>query len=556
MHGVPAHDSNHPQFSTPMTDRLIIFDTTLRDGEQAPGGAMTLPQKLAIAHHLARLGVDVIEAGFPVSSSAAFDAVRQIADEVQGPTICALARAADADVTAAGEALSSAKDLAKTRIHTFIATSDIHIDAKFGDPKYGATLEEKRANVIQRAVAAVTRARTYTPDVEFSAEDAGRTDLGYLCEVVQAVIEAGATTINLPDTTGYCTPGEVEALFRAVIDCCGTTAPDGSDVVYSTHCHDDLGLAAANSLAALVGGARQVECTINGIGERAGNAALEEVVMALHVRKEQFGIEHSIETKELAAISNRVALATGFGVSPNKAIVGKNAFAHEAGIHQHGVLQRRDTYEIMRAEDVGQVAEQIRLGRHSGKHGFFSRLDKLGLATDEGRRAPLYAAFKELADQKKEIYDEDLIHLFYETTQRGAPQFFKLIEMVLHVKSGEEPSVSIRLRHEKTGHMAQEWATGDGPVDALYRAIDHATGSAHELTSYQIESVTEGADALGEVTVTVSRGGTTFRGIARHHDVLQASAYAYVEALNRLEAHHHDAENVAFVGDGIMSSFQ
>jgi 2-isopropylmalate synthase len=536
--------------------RIIFFDTTLRDGEQAPGGAMTLPQKIAIAQHLARLGVDVIEAGFPVSSAAAFEAVERIAAEVEGPTICALARASDADITAAGEALASAPDASRTRIHTFIATSDIHIDAKFSGAKYGATLEEKRRGVIERAVAAVKRARTYTADVEFSAEDAGRTDLGYLCEVVAAVIEAGATTINLPDTTGYCTPSEVEALFQAVIDCCGTQAPDGSEVVYSTHCHDDLGLAAANSLGAVLGGARQIECTVNGIGERAGNAALEEVVMALQVRRDRFpGVEHGLDTRELASISRRVALATGFGVSPNKAIVGANAFAHEAGIHQHGVLQRRDTYEIMRAEDVGQEAEQIRLGRHSGKHGFFARIERLGLAVEEGRRGALYQTFKDLADQKKEVYDEDLIHLFYETMQRGSSTFFALERIDAQTHSGSDPTATVRLRHERTGRVVEETATGDGPVDALYRAIDHATGSSHEMTRFEIRAASKGADALAEVTVEVTRGGLTFRGLANHPDTLHASAQAYLDALNRLEAHHHDAENVAFVGDGIMSSF-
>ena len=350
-----------------MTDTVTIFDTTLRDGEQAPGASMTIHEKVRIARQLVTLNADVIEAGFPISSPAQFEAVASIVRDIQGPVICALARALEDDVHAAGKSLAGG---ARTRIHTFIATSDIHIDAKFGGDRYGATLAEKRQSVVRLAREAVQLARTYTEDIEFSAEDAGRTDHGFLCEVIAAAIEEGATTVNIPDTTGYCTPSEYARMFEAVRE----GVPSAEQVVLSAHCHDDLGLAVANSIAAVCAGARQIECTINGIGERAGNAALEEVVMALRVRAEQFGVDTNIVAERLTETSRMVSVATGFPVPPNKAIVGRNAFSHEAGIHQHGVLKRRDTYEIMRAEDVGQTSEQIRLGRHSGRHGFFSRL--------------------------------------------------------------------------------------------------------------------------------------------------------------------------------------
>jgi 2-isopropylmalate synthase len=363
----------------PTNDQIIIFDTTLRDGEQAPGAAMTLDEKIQIARQLAALKVDIIEAGFPISSPGQAEAVRRIAGEIEGPVICGLARATDEDVRAAGDALKTG---ARTRIHTFIATSDIHIDAKFSHPRFGATIEERRRTIIRMAVDAIELARTYTDDVEFSAEDAGRTDIAYLCEIVRAAVEAGATTINLPDTTGYCIPTEYSEIFTSVMSC--LDRPE--DVIFSTHCHDDLGLAVANSLAGVQAGARQIECTLNGIGERAGNASLEEVVMALHVRSPHFGVKTNIQTRMLMASSEMIQVATGFPVPPNKAIVGRNAFSHEAGIHQHGVLKRRDTYEIMRAEDVGQEAEQIRLGRHSGRHGFFSRLEKLGVRVPDDQR--------------------------------------------------------------------------------------------------------------------------------------------------------------------------
>ncbi|MEM0963626.1 MAG: 2-isopropylmalate synthase, partial [Bacteroidota bacterium] len=385
-----------------MTDRIVIFDTTLRDGEQSPGAAMTLEAKLRIARLLAEMGVDVIEAGFPISSPQQAEAVREIVSALgdEGPVVAALARAHEADVAAAAAALA---DGSNTRIHTFIATSDVHIAAKFSAPRFGSTMAERRESVLRMATEAIQHARTHTDDLEFSAEDAGRTDHAFLCDVVCAAVEAGATTINIPDTTGYCTPQSYAALFEAASGCCDLTG-----VTLSTHCHDDLGLAVANTLAGVEAGARQVEVTINGLGERAGNASLEEVAMALRVRSDHYGVSHAIDTTRLNDASRLVSIVTGFPVPPNKAIVGANAFAHEAGIHQHGVLKNRDTYEIMRAEDVGADVEQIRLGRHSGRHGLFARLDRLGLTVEDDQRDAVYDRFVALADKKKEVYDADL----------------------------------------------------------------------------------------------------------------------------------------------------
>ncbi len=532
-----------------MNDQIIIFDTTLRDGEQAPGASMTIPEKLKIAHLLAQLRVDVIEAGFPISSPAQFEAVQRIAQEVEGPVICALARAVEADVKAAGEALVTSRS---TRIHTFIATSDIHINAKFSDARFGRTLAAKRRSILRMADEAVRYARSFTDDVEFSAEDAGRTDPGFLCEVVHAAAQAGATTINIPDTTGYCVPHEYAAIFELVRTQCDLP----EEVVLSTHCHDDLGLAVANSLAGVLAGARQIECTINGIGERAGNASLEEVVMALRVRAAHFGLRTNIRTPLLAEVSRAISIATGFPVPPNKAIVGRNAFAHEAGIHQHGVLKSRETYEIMRAEDVGQDGEGIRLGRHSGRHGLFNRLIKLGVDVADDQKEALYERFVELADHKKEIFDEDLLYLINAKVNPMRTPHYRLDQMHVVCGTGREPQAEVLLHHYATGQTSRETASGDGPVDAIYRAIDHATGSAHDLVSYSIRSVTEGADAMGEVTVLISYNGAYFRGLARHTDVLQASADAYIEALNQLEAFRADEGSVAFVTGGIMQSFQ
>lgn len=510
---------------------------------------MTIPEKVRIAGQLAKLKVDIVEAGFPISSPGQFEAVARVVQEVRGPVICGLARALEADIRSAGDALEGGE---KTRIHTFIATSDIHIDAKFSEPRFGGTLEEKRQTILRMAREAVELARTYTDDVEFSAEDAGRTDLGYLCEIVEIAVEAGATTINIPDTTGYCTPSEYRAMFEAVRE--RLSHPER--VILSAHCHDDLGLAVANSMAAVRAGARQIECTINGIGERAGNAALEEVVMALRVRSEQYEVDTAIEARYLTETSRMVSVATGFPVPPNKAIVGRNAFAHEAGIHQHGVLKRRDTYEIMQAADVGQTAEQIRLGRHSGRHGFFSRLERLGLHVEDERKDTLYQLFVQLADRKKEIFDEDLFHLVNGTEDHAMNPHYRLDGISVQVGTGKKPEAEVALYHTRINELRKERATGDGPVDAIYRAINHAVGSAHELESYSIRSVSEGADAIGEVTVLVGQGGAFFKGTARNTDVLQASADAYINALNHLEAFRSEEENLAFVGNGIMRSFQ
>ncbi len=529
-------------------NRVIIFDTSLRDGEQAPGAAMTVPEKIQVAHQLARLGVDVIEAGFPISSPGQYEAVRRIAREVDGPTICALARAKKDDIEAAGKALEGG---ANTRIHTFIATSDIHLESKFADARYGETLAQKRETVVEMALEAVRHARTFTDDVEFSAEDAGRTDTDYLVRIVKAVIEAGATTINIPDTTGYCVPDEYALLIRQVIE--GAGSPEG--VVFSTHCHDDLGLAAANSLAGLQAGARQVECTINGIGERAGNASLEEVVMALNVRSDHFGLETGIQPKLLFPTSKMVSTFTGFQVQPNKAIIGKNAFAHEAGIHQDGVLKNRETYEIMRAEDVGQEAESIRLGRHSGRHGLFSRLERLGIRIEPGDRAGVYAQFVGLADRKKEINDSDLINLFHHEPASMDSPHYSLEKFHVTVGSGQEPQATVTVKNLQDDVIIEKTATGDGPIDALYSAIDHAINEGHDLVNYSIRSVSEGSDSFGEVSVLIGIGGPLFAGKASSTDVIEASAHAYMNALNSLAAYRLDKESIEFVGSGIMQAF-
>lgn len=531
------------------TNRVIIFDTTLRDGEQAPGGSMTIPEKVQIAHQLARLGVDVIEAGFPISSPGQAEAVQRIAAEVDGPVICGLARAKEADIHAAGKALQGGK---RIRIHTFIATSDIHLNSKFADPRYGATLADKRETIKQMAADAIKLARTYTDDVEFSAEDAGRTDSEYLAEVVQIAIDAGATTINIPDTTGYCTPSEYAELFTTLMEQCEF----GPDVVFSTHCHNDLGLAVANSIAAVLAGARQVECTINGIGERAGNAALEEFAMALQVRQNRFGLETGIQSSLLTETSRMVSTFSGFAVQANKAIVGKNAFSHEAGIHQDGVLKNRETYEIMSASDVGQDVEAIRLGRHSGRHGLFSRLQKLGIQVPKSKRAAIYERFLKLADAKKEIGETDLYHLVQEHNPKMNSPHYELEYAAASVATNADPEAVVRIRHVRTGRVVERGATGDGPIDALYRAIDHAVDESHDLVNYNIRSVTEGADALGEVSVLIGIGGPCFNGRASGTDVVLASAQAYINALNNLAAFRTEEEAVRFVGDGIMRAFE
>jgi len=526
--------------------QIVIFDTTLRDGEQSPGAAMNVPEKIQIAHGLAKMGVDVIEAGFPISSPGQFEAVRRIASEVSGPVICGLARARRDDIESAARALEGGTN---TRIHTFIATSDIHLMAKFADDRYGVTLDDKREGILEMAVQAVRLAREYTDDVEFSAEDAGRTDVDYLRRVVQAVVEAGATTINIPDTTGYCIPDEYRALIKSVVD----IVPE--NVIVSTHCHDDLGLAVANSLSGIQAGARQVECTLNGIGERAGNAALEEIAMALAVRADHFQARTRIASRQLTAMSKLVSTFSGFIVQPNKAIVGKNAFSHEAGIHQDGVLKSRETYEIMRAEDVGQNVEAIRLGRHSGRHGLFERLTRIGVPVNADQRETVYKAFVELADVKKEISDIDLYNLVNEHSTTMSEAHYKLEHVAVSVGSDRQPEATVRIRHVRHEKVEERTATGDGAIDALYRAIDHAINEAHDLVSYNIRSISEGADAFGEVTVLLSLGGPLFSGKASSTDVVLASAEAYMNALNSMADYRADQESVKFVNSGIINAF-
>ena len=530
-----------------MSDRVYIFDTTLRDGEQAPGASMTIPEKVEIARLLAAMKVDVIEAGFPVSSPIQLEGVARVCQEVEDVVVAALARATPKDIDAAAEALKEGR---RVRIHTFIATSDIHIDGKFGDPRYGKTLEEKRRTILKMAAEAVAYARTFTDDVEFSAEDAGRTDTGYLCDVIAAVAEAGATTINIPDTTGYCTPDEYGALFQRIGERC-LAGRDG--IILSTHCHDDLGLAVANSLAGVRSGARQIECTINGIGERAGNAALEEVVMALRVRQDEYGVDTGIDARKLTTASKLVSTYSGFPVQPNKAIVGRNAFRHEAGIHQDGVLKRSDTYEIMNPEDVGQDGEGIRLGRHSGRHGLFSRLQKMGYVVKEEERDEVYQRFLNVADRKKEVYDEDLMHIVGMVHAQAPDQYFQLEQFQVVVGTDSRPQATVTISIGKDRERRTDSATGDGPVDAIYRAIEHVIGTPFELKSYTIRSVTEGQDALGEVNVRVEYAGKMFPGRAASTDIIRASADAYVDALNHIELHKASDQ---YVIGAIMDSFQ
>ena len=501
-----------------MSDRLIIFDTTLRDGEQSPGASMTREEKVRIARALERMGVDVIEAGFPIASPGDFEAVRAVAEAVQNSTVCGLSRALQKDIDRAGEALAPAR---RRRIHTFIATSPIHMAQK---------LRMSPDQVVEQAVAAVKHARRYTDDVEFSPEDAGRSEPDFLCRVLEAVIDAGATTVNIPDTVGYNLPHQFGELIRTLIE----RVPNSHKAVFSVHCHNDLGLAVANSLSAVLNGARQVECTINGLGERAGNAALEEVVMAVKVRRDVFpcSVSH-IDTTQIVPTSRLVSSITGFAVQPNKAIVGANAFAHESGIHQDGVLKSRETYEIMRAEDVGWSANRIVLGKHSGRNAFRTRLKELGIEFDsEEALNEAFARFKELADKKHEIYDEDLQALVTEVDLEQINERYRL--SCLHVCShtGETPHASVTLWVDGEEKAAE--ADGGGPVDAAFKAIDAIVHSGAELKLYSVNAITSGTDAQGEVTVRLERGGRLVQGQGADTDIVIASAKAYLNALNKL----------------------
>ncbi len=504
-----------------MKDQLIIFDTTLRDGEQSPGASMTKEEKLRIAKALERMRVDVIEAGFAIASQGDFDAVQAVARAVKDSTVCSLARALDKDIDRAGEAIREAN---AGRIHTFIATSPIHMERK---------LRMSPDQVVEQAVAAVKRARQYTDDVEFSAEDAGRSDVGFLCRIFEAVIKAGARTINIPDTVGYNLPLQFGELVRKVIE--GT--PNADQAIFSVHCHNDLGLAVANSLSAVMNGARQVECTINGLGERAGNAALEEVVMTVRTRQDLFNCEVGhIDTTQIVPTSRLVASITGFAVQPNKAIVGANAFAHESGIHQDGVLKHRETYEIMRAEEVGWSANRMVLGKHSGRNAFKSRLAELGMEfeSDEALNAA-FARFKELADKKHEIFDEDLQALVTEADiESGEHERCKLAYLKVCCETGETPEACITLTVD--GEEQKLCAQGSGPVDATFKAIESLVNSGGQLQLYSVNAITTGTDSQGEVTVRLEKGGRIVNGQGADTDIVIASAKAYLNALNKIMA--------------------
>lgn len=507
-----------------MTNQLIIFDTTLRDGEQSPGASLSVLEKVEIAKQLEKLNVDVIEAGFPVSSPEQFEAVERISNEV-GITVAALARAKEIDIKAAYEAIKNGE---KKRIHTFSSTSDYHILGKFGDDRYGKTLAEKRETVIKMSYDMVKYAKTFVDDVEFSAEDAGRTDLKYLVEVVEAAIGAGATTINIPDTTGYTMPKE----FGEKISYLMQNVKNINNAIISVHCHNDLGLAVANSIAGIENGARQIECTVNGIGERAGNASLEEIVMALKVRKDIFDIESKINTKEIINTSKLVSGYTGIIIQPNKAIVGENAFAHESGIHQDGMLKNRETYEIMTPETVGVQKTKIVLGRHSGRHGLKARLDELGYQLEAEELKKVYDSFTKLADKKKEVYDDDLRILMGDSKNKNNA-IFNLDYMHVFGGSSTIPTATVRITSDE--ETFEDSSTGDGPVDALFNAIDRALGKKPTVESYRVRSVTSGREALGEVSVRIRKDERSYAGVGVSTDIIEASARAYVQAINKKE---------------------
>jgi 2-isopropylmalate synthase len=498
-------------------DKLTIFDTTLRDGEQSPGASMTRDEKVRIARALERMHVDVIEAGFPVASQGDFEAVQAVARAVSGSTICGLARALDKDIDRAGEAL---KPAASARIHTFIATSPVHMKMK---------LRMEPEQVIEQAVRAVKRARQHTDNVEFSPEDAGRSETDFLCRVLEAVIAAGATTVNIPDTVGYNLPHQFGELVRTLIE----RVPNSDKAVFSVHCHNDLGLAVGNSLSAVLNGARQVECTINGLGERAGNASLEEVVMAVRTRQDIFPCESGLDTTQILTCSRLVSGITGFAVQPNKAIVGANAFAHESGIHQDGVLKSRETYEIMRAQDVGWAANRIVMGKHSGRNAFRTRLKELG--TDFESEEDLndaFARFKDLADKKHEIFDEDLQALVTESGIESENDWVKLVSLKVCSETGETPQADMVLW--VNGEEKQASCSGGGQVDAAFRAIEVLVNSGTELELYSVNSITSGTDAQGEVTVRLKLNDRIVNGQGADTDIVIASAKAYINAVNKI----------------------
>jgi 2-isopropylmalate synthase len=496
-------------------DKVIIFDTTLRDGEQSPGASLTAESKLEIAEQLAKLKVNVMEAGFPISSEGDFNAVKAIAKNIKGPTICGLARCIKKDIDAAYNSIKYAKN---PRIHVFLATSKIHMKYK---------LKKAEDEILRLAVWSVKYAKRFIEDVEFSPEDASRTDREFLYKVIEAVIKAGATTVNIPDTVGYAIPSEFGRLIKSIKD----NVPNIDKCVLSVHCHNDLGLGVANSVAALQNGARQIECTINGLGERAGNASLEEIVMAIKTRKDIFNLDTDIKTPELYKTSRLVSRLTGIVVQPNKAIVGANAFSHESGIHQDGILKQRMTYEIIEPSDVGVEKTKLVLGKHSGRHAFRERLGKLGFRIAERELNRTFEEFKKLADKKKEIFDEDIIAIV-EDSARVVTEKYHL--EYLQVSSGTNvvPSATIKLKY---GNKIIETAsTGDGPVDACYKAIDKATGIKGKLLNYSLRAITGGKDAVGDVTISVKAKGEVITGRGSSTDIIEASAKAYLNAINRL----------------------
>jgi 2-isopropylmalate synthase len=494
--------------------KIYIFDTTLRDGEQTPGVNLNKEEKLEIAKQLAKLNVDIIEAGFPIASPGEFEAVKNIADNVKGPVIAALARAIPLDIDRAWEAIKGAES---PRIHTFIATSDIHIEKK---------LRKTRDEVLEQAVSAVKYAKRYCNDVEFSAEDAVRSDFNFLCKVFEAVIEAGATVINVPDTVGYALPWEFGDLIKKLKE----NVKNIDKVIVSVHCHNDLGLATANSLSAIVNGAEQVECTINGLGERAGNAAMEEIIMAIKVRRLPY--EVGINTQEIYKTSKLVSTLTGIPIQPNKAVVGENAFAHESGIHQHGIIQDPTTYEIIDPKMIGIPESKIVLGKHSGKHAFEKRLQELGYNLSAEQLEEAFKKFKELADKKKEITDRD-IEAIVSNQMRIIPEFYKLEHLQVVSGIGIVPTATVIITED--GEIIKSVEIGNGPVDAVYKAISKAVKIQHNLEDFSLKSITGGTDALGEAVVKISdKDGNYYIGRASSTDIVEASAKAYLRAINQM----------------------
>ena len=497
-------------------ENLIIFDTTLRDGEQSPGASMDIDEKLQIATALEELNVDIIEAGFPIASVGDFNAVQEISRTISKSTICALARALEKDIEIAATALKDAKN---RRIHTFIATSPIHMEKK---------LKMTPDKVKKTAIKAIKLAKSFTDDVEFSPEDAGRSELKFLCEVIEEAIDAGANTINIPDTVGYNLPHQFGSLIKNIID----NVKNSNKAIFSVHCHNDLGLAVANSLTSVLNGARQVECTINGLGERAGNAALEEIVMTVRTRQDIFKCNTNIDTKKIMKCSRLVSRITGFPVQPNKAIVGKNAFAHESGIHQDGIIKSRETYEIMRAEDIGLISNTLVLGKHSGRNAFKQKLNDLNIMPPkESELDELFYKFKELADKKHEIFDEDLINL--SNKKEVATNSISFDYMNVSTESGKKPHAHIKLQID--GELKEAKSTGDGAVDAAYNAIEEIVKSECKLILYSVNNITSGTDAQGEVTVRVTKNNSIVNGHGADTDIVKASVLALINALNKLQ---------------------